>query len=93
MYARAYILHMFKGFIFTSIIGNAVSLYFLMILDDFCAISNYSWGSHSCTSISVTMQNMSKKKKTNCLVSSISLGICILNYLITRINEILNINL
>jgi hypothetical protein len=43
--------------------------------------------SHGCISILVTMQNISQIKKMNCRVSSISSDICILNYLITRIND------
>jgi hypothetical protein len=36
---------------------------------------------------------MAKKEKTNFWMSSISSGICVLNYLIIRINNILNTNL
>lgn len=91
MYARAYILHMFGGFIFTSTAGNAIPLYFLTILDYLLAIPNYRWGGHAC--IPATLQSMSKKEKTNCRVSPISSCIYILNYLINIINSILNNNL
>jgi hypothetical protein len=36
--------HMFRGLTFMSIAGNAVSLHFITVLNDFWAISNYSRG-------------------------------------------------
>jgi hypothetical protein len=57
--------HMFRGLIFISITGNAVPLHFQTVLNDFWAISNYNRGGHACISIPTTMQNMSKKEKTN----------------------------
>jgi len=44
-YARAYIMHMFRVMIFTGLTGNAVTFYFLSMLENFVAIGNYSWGS------------------------------------------------
>jgi len=55
MYAQKYILHVFEDLIFMSIAGNVVPLCFLTLLDYFFSIPNYSWGSHTCISLPVTM--------------------------------------
>ena len=55
MYARAYLLHMFRGLIFMSTTGNTISLFFLTPLDDFWVIPNYSWGGYACIFIPTTL--------------------------------------
>lgn len=41
-YARAYIMHMFRAMIFSSLTRNVVPCYFLPLLDNFVVIHNYS---------------------------------------------------
>ena len=42
MYARAYIMYLFGGVIFTSSAGNAVPVFYLTLLEDFWLIRTYS---------------------------------------------------
>jgi hypothetical protein len=44
-YTRACIMHMLRAMIFTGLIGNTVSCYFLPLLENVFGICNYSWGS------------------------------------------------
>jgi len=82
--------HMFRGLIFISITGNAVPLHFQTVLNDFWAISNYNRGGMLAYLYRQLCKTCLKKRRQITRVSFISLCTCILNYLITRINEILN---
>jgi positive regulator of sigma E activity len=92
MYAWVYILHMFRGLVFTSIASNAVPLFFLHCLRIFRSFLIIVLG----VILVYLYRHLCKaclKKKTNYHVSTISSNICILKYLIIRINCILNTNL
>jgi len=54
MYDQTYILHMFRGFIFTSTAGNAISLFFFTLFEDFGPFLITTRG-YACISISTTM--------------------------------------
>ena len=44
MYARAYIMYLLGGVIFTNSAGNVVPVFYLTLLKDFGLIRNYNWG-------------------------------------------------
>ncbi|XP_057491384.1 protein MAIN-LIKE 2-like [Actinidia eriantha] len=56
MYARAYIMYLLGGVIFTSSAGNVVPVYYLTLLEEFWLVHTYSWGrGHACILVPVVM--------------------------------------